>query len=594
MKWGRQSSQLALRLEGWRARTVLVLIALAFAGLAGRAVYLQAWNTDFLQAKGEARFQRVVDLPASRGTVADRNGAPVAVSTPVESIWASPEDVPEDRETIARLAKALDMPAKELRQKLSDKDKNFVFLKRQIAPERAQRVMAMKVPGVFQQREYKRYYPQAEVMAHVVGFTGVDDHGQEGIELAHEKLLAGRAGSRRVIKDRKGRIVEDVEFISPPKDGQAITLSLDQRLQSVAYTALKSGVAEHGAKGGAAVILDAKSGEVLALVNQPDYNPNNRARVGGAKTRNRSVTDLFEPGSTIKPFSLAAALEAGIVTPRTSVQTGQGSWTITGGTITDTRGHGTLTVAEVLQHSSNIGTAKIALQLPPERLWNLYRDLGYGQVPATGFPGEAAGKLRPHASWRPIEHATMSYGYGLSVSLLQLARAYTVWTNDGVLLPVSFIKRDSDLIGKRVVSEKTAREINRMLEMATGTGGTAPKAQIAGYRIAGKTGTARKHRPGGGYEDKKHVVSFVGYAPASNPRYIVAVMVDEPTSEKYYGGDVAAPIFAQIMARALALGAVPLDNAAGGLLEAKSPQPEVPPTQPKPHAGTVLQPRTRG
>jgi cell division protein FtsI (penicillin-binding protein 3) len=561
---------LALRLDAWRARFVLGLILLAFVGLAARAVYLQGWQNDFLQARGDERYSRVIEMPASRGNLSDRNGSPLAVSTPTESIWVVPDAVPVDRATQTQLANALGISTKELTTRLADRRRNFVYLKRQIPPDQAEKVMALKIPGVFQQREYKRFYPQGEVMAHVVGFTGVDDRGQEGIELAHDQRLAGRAGSRRVIKDRRGRIVEDVGNVRLPRDGESVVLSVDQRVQAIAHDALRQAIDAHRAKGGAAVVLDARTGEVLALSNQPDYNPNNRARVAGAQTRNRTVTDLFEPGSTIKPFSLAAALEAGIVTRDSRVDTGAGLWQVGNAAISDTSPHGLLSVAEVLQKSSNIGTAKVALRLPPERLWNLYRDVGLGATPQTGFPGEAAGKLRPHDRWRPIEHATMSYGYGLSVSLLQLARAYTVWTNGGVLLPVSLTRREVDgntraAAGRRVVSPETAATIAHMLEMAAAAGGTAPKAQIPGYRIAGKTGTARKHIAGDGYADDKHVVSFVGYAPARDPHFIVAVMIDEPSLGKPSGGEMAAPVFARIMARTLALMAVPPDAASGNL-----------------------------
>jgi cell division protein FtsI (penicillin-binding protein 3) len=565
---------LALRLEGWRARFVLGAILLAFLALLGRALYLQGMNQDFLQAKGEARYGRIVEIPASRGAIADRNGSPLAISTPAESVWAAPQDVPDDNETRSKLAKALGMKSRDLNQKLADEDRTFVYLRRQMAPEEARKVLDLKVAGVFAHREFKRFYPQGEVMAHIVGFTGVDDRGQEGIELAHDKSLAGRSGSRRVIKDRKGRIVEDVENIRAPKEGGTLAITVDQRLQAITHAALRQAIDEHRAKGGAAVVLDAKTGEVLALSNQPDYNPNNRAKVTGAQTRNRSLTDLYEPGSTIKPFSIAAALEAGTVRAETAIATGGGTLQLGGHTINDTSAHGTLTVAEVLQKSSNVGTARIALQLPPERLWNLYRDLGFGQIPQTGFPGEAAGRLRPHSAWRPVEHATMSYGYGLSVSLLQMARAYTVWTNDGQLLPVSFVRRDwssnTDVIGRQVVSPATAKTVAAMLEMAAGPGGTAPKAQIAGYRIAGKTGTARKHIAGGGYAEDRYVGSFVGYAPATAPRFIVAVMIDEPSAGKTYGGDVAAPVFAVITAKALALMGVTPDRTPAPVTTAKA------------------------
>ncbi|MGZ5103712.1 MAG: peptidoglycan D,D-transpeptidase FtsI family protein [Usitatibacter sp.] len=561
MKFEKRTPELRLKLEGWRSRFVLMLVIAGFAVLAGRAFYLQALDTDFLQAKGEARYGRVVELPASRGPVKDRNGQLLAISTAVESIWASPDDLDDaDEAQLRALARALNMDVREIRQKIAKKDRQFVFLKRQISPDQATRVMALRTPGVFQQREFRRYYPAGEVMAHVVGFTGVEDNGQEGIELAAQQRLAGVPGSRKVIKDRKGRIVEDVESLRAPRDGQEVTLSLDQRLQFLAHRELKAAVEANRAKGGSMVILDAKSGEVLALVNQPDYNPNNRANVTGRQTRNRSVTDVFEPGSTMKPFTIAAALDSGIVTPSTTIQTGTVPMTLGGWTISDSHPNGLLTVAQIIQKSSNIGAAKIQLQMPAERMGTLYRELGFGAAPQTGFPGEAKGILRPWAQWRPIEQATMSYGHGISVSLLQVARAYTVFTNEGQLLPLSLMRQESQPIGKQIYSKNTVNEVNRMMEMAVMPGGTAPRAQVPGYRVAGKTGTAHKAESGG-YAEHKYVSSFVGFGPVSNPRFIVAVMLDEPAGVKYYGGDVGAPVFSSVMGSALRMMSVAPDAA---------------------------------
>ncbi|MGZ5101651.1 MAG: peptidoglycan D,D-transpeptidase FtsI family protein [Usitatibacter sp.] len=561
MKFEKRTPELRLKLEGWRSRFVLMLVIAGFAVLAGRAFYLQALDTDFLQAKGEARYGRVVELPASRGPVKDRNGQLLAISTAVESIWASPDDLDEaDEAQLRALARALNMDVREIRQKIAKKDRQFVFLKRQISPDQATKVMALRTPGVFQQREFRRYYPAGEVMAHVVGFTGVEDNGQEGIELAAQQRLAGVPGSRKVIKDRKGRIVEDVESLRAPRDGQEVTLSLDQRLQFLAHRELKAAVEANRAKGGSMVILDAKSGEVLALVNQPDYNPNNRANVTGRQTRNRSVTDVFEPGSTMKPFTIAAALDSGIVTPSTTIQTGTVPMTLGGWTISDSHPNGLLTVAQIIQKSSNIGAAKIQLQMPAERMGTLYRELGFGAAPQTGFPGEAKGILRPWAQWRPIEQATMSYGHGISVSLLQVARAYTVFTNEGQLLPLSLMRQESQPIGKQIYSKNTVNEVNRMMEMAVMPGGTAPRAQVPGYRVAGKTGTAHKAESGG-YAEHKYVSSFVGFGPVSNPRFIVAVMLDEPAGVKYYGGDVGAPVFSSVMGSALRMMSVAPDAA---------------------------------
>jgi len=558
MKFEKRTPQLRLKLEGWRSRAVLLLAMAGFAALGARAFYLQGMNTGFLQAKGEARYGRVLEMPASRGRVSDRNGEPLAISTPVESIWTSPEDLEIDDKQVVVLSRALGVDPVEIRQKIARKDRQFVFLKRQISPEQAAKVMALRIPGVFQQREFRRYYPTGEVMAHVVGFTGIEDNGQEGIELAAESRLAGDQGSRRVIKDRKGRIVEDVGSLRAPKDGEAITLSIDQRLQFLAHKELKAAVEANRAKGGSIVILDARSGEILALANQPDYNPNNRANVTGRQTRNRSVTDLFEPGSTMKPFTVAAALDAGIVTPQTLIQTAPGSMTIGGWTISDAHPNGLLTVTQVIQKSSNVGSAKIMLNIPPERMGTLYRELGFGAAPQTGFPGEAKGQIKPWAKWKPIEQATMAYGHGLSVSLLQLAHAYTVFTNDGQLIPLALTKRDSAPIGKPILKRETTREVTHMMELAVLPGGTAPRAQVAGYRVAGKTGTA--HKPeAGGYAEHKYVSSFVGFGPVADPRFIVAVMIDEPAGAKYYGGDVGAPVFSSVMGAALRLMAVPPD-----------------------------------
>jgi cell division protein FtsI (penicillin-binding protein 3) len=571
MNFEKRAPHLRLKLEGWRSRFVLFVVAVSFAALAGRAFFLQAMHTSFLQAKGEARYGRVLEMPASRGPVKDRNGQLLAISTPVESIWVSPEDFEIDEAQVRSLAKVLGMPAEEIRQKTARKDRQFAYLKRQIPPDQADKVMALGIPGVFQQREFRRYYPAGEVMAHVVGFTGIEDNGQEGIELAAQERLAGVPGSRKVIKDRRGRIVEDVEGVRAPRDGAEVTLAIDQRLQFLAHRELKAAVEAHRAKAGSLVIVDAKSGEILALVNQPDYNPNNRASVTGRQTRNRSVTDLFEPGSTMKPFTIAAALDMGIVTPATQIQTGTAPMAIGGWTISDSHPNGLLTVAQVIQKSSNIGSAKIMLQMPAERMGMLYRELGFGVSPQTGFPGEARGQLRPWAQWRPIEQATMAYGHGMSVSLLQMARAYTIFTTDGQLLPLSLMKREAHPIGKRLITQATAQQVTRMMEMAVLPGGTAPRAQVPGYRVAGKTGTAHKAEAGG-YAEHKYVSSFVGFAPVTNPRFIVAVMLDEPQGARYFGGDVGGPVFSSVMGNALRMMGVPPD-APTDVMNAARPKP---------------------
>ncbi|MBI3045173.1 MAG: penicillin-binding protein 2 [Betaproteobacteria bacterium] len=542
---------------------MLALLLAWFAALAGRALYLQGLHNDFLQQKGESRYSRVIELHPTRGRIVDRNNEPLAISTPVESVAASPADVDATPEQVKRLARLLETDAAELRRKLADSKREFLYLKRQLPPEQAARVVALGIPGVFLQREYRRYYPAGEVTAHLIGFTDVDGHGQEALELAFERQLAGAAGSRRVIRDRLGQIVEDVESIRTPQDGATLRLSIDAKIQYLAYRELKAAVAAHRARAGGIVVLDALSGEVLAMANAPSFNPNNRGRLDPRRTRNRAVTDLFEPGSTLKPFTVAAALEAGTVSPESVIQTAPGQLTIGDRTIHDVYPLGALTVAQVIQKSSNIGAAKMALGLKPETLWTLFHQVGFGVPPRSGFPGEVSGKLRTAASWRPIEQATMAYGHGISMSLLQLARAYLIFAGDGELRSVTLVRREAPAEALRVISPATAQAVRHMLELAVQPGGTAPRAQIAGYRIAGKTGTARKLE-GRGYATDKYVSSFVGLAPASSPRLIVAVMIDEPSAGRYYGGAVAAPAFSQVMAGALRLLAVapdaPVDN----------------------------------
>jgi cell division protein FtsI (penicillin-binding protein 3) len=544
------SPVLELTLPVWRARFLLYVFVAGFVLLVGRSVYLQGLNNDFLQAKGESRYGRVLEVQANRGRILDRNGDALAISTPVKSIWAIPGEAHPRGRQLARLAALLEMPSAEIEKRLADAGHDFVFLKRQIAPEVAERVAGLRIPGLFQNREYRRYYPSGEVMAHVLGFTGADDIGQEGVELAFQDRLAGKPGSRRVIKDRLGQTVEDVESIKAAQDGRDLSLALDARIQNLAFSQLKAAVVQNRAKAGGVVVLDVDTGEVLALANFPTYNPNNRSKLAGAQLRNRVVTDTFEPGSTLKPFTIALALEAGRVRPESVIQTAPGTLSIGGATIRDAHIERSLTVAQVIQKSSNVGAAKIALGLPAEAMWEMFRDVGFGAAPGLGFPGEATGKLRPYRSWRPIEQATMSYGHGISVSLIQLARAYSVFARDGELVPLSLVRVEALPVGQRIMAPKTAAAIRAMLEMAVNRNGTAPRAQIMGYRVAGKTGTAHKQE-NGSYAADKYVSSFVGFAPASRPRVVVAVMIDEPSAGRYYGGTVAAPVFAQVMAGAL-------------------------------------------
>ena len=552
------ASPALVRLPIWRARVVLFVFVGAFAVLLGRSVWLQAVKTGFLQERGEARYSRVLEVPATRGRIVDRRGDALAISTPVKSIWAIPEDVKATSAQLRQLAQLLGAEPRELERRLADTARDFVYLKRQIAPETADRVAQLGIPGLYQQREFRRYYPGGETMAHVVGFTGVDDTGQEGIELAFQASLAGVAGSRRVIKDRLGHVVEDIEAIRAAQDGKDLRLALDGKIQSLAFAALKQAVDAHKARGGALVALDTRTGEVLALANVPTYNPNNRARLSGAQLRNRVITDLFEPGSTLKPFTVALAIELGKVTPQTVIQTAPGRLTIANHTIHDAHPGGAMSVAQVIQKSSNVGAAKIALSLPREEMRELFRRVGFGAPPQLGFPGEAAGKVREAKTWRPIEQATMAYGHGISVSLIQLARAYTALARDGELLPLSLLKTDMPVAGRRVLSAETVRAMRAMLEAATQPGGTALRARVMGWRVAGKTGTAHKLE-NGGYAAHKYVASFVGFAPASDPRLVIAVMIDEPSAGQYYGGAVAAPVFAQVMQGALRLMEVPHD-----------------------------------
>ena len=568
-------AQLPVRLPAWRARTILILLLIGFLVLIGRAVYLQSVNNNFLREKGEARHSRVITLNANRGKITDRNGEPLAISSPVESVAANPREVEISASQLATLAKLIDVNPNDLKKKFSE-GRDFTYLKRQLSPETAEKVLKLDIPGVFLQREYRRFYPNGEETAHLLGITDLDDKGQEGIELAYEKKLAGVDGSRRVLKDRLGNIIEGVESIRTPQEGQDIVLTIDRNIQFLAFKALTEAVNEHRAKAGAVVVLDAKTGEILAMVNQPTYNPNKRAKnMQSGKTRNRVVTDIFEPGSTMKPFTAAFAIESGRFKPDSVINTEGGKLVIGPATIHDVHAAGALTVAQVIQKSSNVGAAKMALTLPPEYMYTKFTKLGFGKTPQSGFPGEVAGRVRPYASWLPIEQATMAYGHGISMSLLQLARAYTVFTSDGELRALSLIKQDQPLGTDRVLSASTAIALRGMLEMAVLPGGTAPRAQVMGYRVAGKTGTAHKLDPRGGYAADRYVASFVGFAPVSDPRLIIAVMVDEPSAGQYYGGSVAAPVFSRIMAGALRMLSISPDAPTQNMLLPPPDAPEV-------------------
>ncbi len=553
---------IVVKLPAWRRRVLLVAVLSGLAALLGRGIYLQGIHKKFLQEKGDARYSRNLVLTSQRGKITDRHGELLAISTPVESVWASQPDVQISATQIKEIAGLLNLKTDDINKKLVNSEREFVYLKRRISPELAAKVMKLGIPGIDLQREYKRYYPAGEVAAHMVGFTGpgdkgAGDKGLEGYELAMNAALSGKDGGRRVIKDRSGHIIEDLQAVTVPQDGHDVTLALDLRIQYLAYRELAKAVEANKAVAGSVIVLDAKTGEVLAMANVPTYNPNNPVNIKG-KTRNRAIIDNYEPGSTLKPVTAAAALQSGQYTPDTKIQTAPGSLSIGPATIHDSHPQGVLTVAEVIQKSSNVGASKIALTLDKEFMWNIYNDLGLGRVEGVGFPGEASGRVRPFKTWRPIEQATMSFGHGISVTLLQIARLYTVFANEGELRPISLLKINEAPVGQQVFSATTANQVKDMLEMVVQPGGTAVKAQVLGYRVGGKTGTA--HKLGDhGYVEDKYVASFVGMAPASNPRFIIAVMIDEPSNGAYYGGTVAAPVFSSIMADTLRLFAVPQD-----------------------------------
>ncbi len=555
------SPLLASKTPVWRSKFIVAGIALAFTGLVGRAAYIQIFGNQFFQRQGEVRFTRTLELPAKRGRILDRNGLILASSVPAPSIWAIPEDVEASKPQLAELAKLLGMPLADLNKKLADDDKTFVWIKRQVDDAVAKKIHALGIKGIYQRKEYKRQYPEGETIAHVLGFTNVDDIGQEGMELAFNKELAGRAGSRRVIKDRLGRVVEDIDEQVPPVDGKDLQLSIDSKMQFVAYQKVRDAVIAHKALSGSVVMIDAITGEVLAMANYPSYIPDKRQNMTGAQLRNRALTDTFEPGSVMKAFTIGLALESGRVTPQSVIQTAPGSVNITGSTIRDARPHGALTVQQVIQVSSNVGTTKIAMQMQAREMWETFSQVGLGQKPQITFPGVVSGRLRPYKTWRPIEQATMSYGYGLSASLFQMARAYTVFGNDGQILAATLLKSDEPAVGVQVFSSNTAAEIRKMLQMAAGPGGTGQKAQTLGYSVGGKTGTGYK-QVGKGYgteKDRKYRSWFVGMAPIDKPRVIVAVMIDEPSAGKHYGGDVAAPVFSELVQEALRMKGVQPD-----------------------------------
>lgn len=538
----------------WRLVVVYAALSVGLLVLLWRGIDLHVFHRDFLQEQGDARYLRVVTVPAHRGMITDRNGEPLAISTPVDSVWINPQEFDATPAQQRQLAKLLEFEPGRIQSLLAERgDKSFVYLKRRINPERAAAVMALNVPGVALQREYRRYYPTGEVCAHVVGFTNVDDVGQEGLELAYDDWLRGDPGSKRVIKDRLGRIVENVESIQEPRPGKDLALSIDRRIQYLAYRELKRAVLEHRARSGSAVVLDARTGEVLAMVNQPSYNPNNREDLKSSHYRNRAVTDVFEPGSTIKPFTMVAALESGKYRPQSVIDTAPGYYRLAGNMIRDVRNYGRINLTTVIQKSSNVGASRIALSLPARDMWNVFTQVGFGMVTGSGFPGEAGGSLSPYERWRPIEQATLAFGYGLSVTTLQLAHGYAALADNGCLPTVSFVRLDhAPTSCQPVIPPAIVRQVRQMMEAVVSDGGTGVRAQIPGYRVAGKTGTVRKAGVGG-YEAERYEGIFAGMAPASDPRLVMVVAINEPSDGEYYGGEVAAPVFEKVMAGALRL-----------------------------------------
>lgn len=535
-----------------RISFVLMAIAVLFAGLIARGLYLQTVTYNFLKEQGDNRIVRTQTLPATRGTVSDRNGAVLALSAPTESLFAVPKEMKEmpSAAQLERLSELVDVPVDVLRNKLEQKGKSFIWIKRQLDPKVAEEVKALGLENFVFEKELKRHYPMGNLFAHVIGFTNIDGKGQEGLELSREDSLRGEDGAKVVLRDNKGNIVDSLDSPrnSVPKNGQDMILSLDQRIQTLAYDELNKAVAYHKAKAGAVVVLDAQTGEILALVNSPAYDPNQPGQANSEQRRNRAVTDMIEPGSAMKPFTIAKALDSGKVDATDTFNTLP--YKIGPATVQDTHVYPTLDVRGIMQKSSNVGTSKLSAMFTPKEMYDFYHDLGVGVRMHSGFPGETAGLLRSWRRWQKIEQATMSFGYGLQLSLLQLARAYTMLTHDGELLPVSFEKQAVAPKGKRVIKASTAKKVRELMVSVTEPGGTGTAGAVDGFDVGAKTGTARK-LVNGRYVDYKHVATFIGFAPAKNPRVIVAVTIDEPTANGYYGGVVTGPVFKQVMGGSL-------------------------------------------
>lgn len=543
-----------------RRKLLLFTMLLAMLVLVGRAVYLQILNKDFLQDKGDLQHVGVVSVSAYRGQIQDRNGEPLAISTPVQSIWVNPRQLKEsEQEKIGQMAKILAIPENELRTLLKkEADKRFIYLKRQINPALAEKVKALEITGVYFEREFKRYYPAGAVSGHLLGFTNIDDVGQEGIEHGYEQILRGKIGKKRVIKDGKGQIIKDVENIEEAEPGRDLVLTIDERIQYLAYRELQNAVMQYKAHSASLVVLDAKNGDVLATVSQPAFNPNNRKELNSSRYRNRAMVDSFEPGSTVKPFVVAAALDGGYVDPNVLIET-HGVYHLGRNVVKDVHNYGTLDLTHVLQKSSNIAVTQIAMTMPPEYFWGIYSKLGFGTSAGVGFPGEASGSLLDYQGWHEFDQAILSFGYGVSTSILQLARAYTALADDGIVHSVTLLKRDEDPDAQRIFRPETARRVRAMLETVISKEGTAYQAKVEGYRVAGKTGTVKK-ATAGGYASDKYLSVFVGMAPASDPRFIIAIVVDEPTTGQYYGGLVAAPAFSKVMGGVLRIYGVEPDG----------------------------------
>ncbi|MDH3614998.1 MAG: penicillin-binding transpeptidase domain-containing protein [Gammaproteobacteria bacterium] len=559
MRRGAETKQKTERRFVARVTMVLAFFGLVAASLVARAVHLQVLDKDFLNKQADTRHLRTERISAHRGTITDRYGEPLAISTPVDSIWVNPQEFASAVDNVPQLARTLDIDSQILMRRITrSMDKEFLYLKRHLNPEQAEQVLALKLPGINVQREYRRYYPASEVTGHLVGFTNIDDEGQEGLELAFNHWLAGESGAKRVLKDRLGRSIENVESIRPARHGKDLKTSIDLRLQYLAYRSLKAAIKTHEARSGSIVVLDVKTGEVLAIVNQPTYNPNDRSQFAAERYRNRAITDIFEPGSSIKPLVVAAALESGQYRPSSTVDTAPGYVTVGAKKIEDRHNLGRVSLTTILARSSNVGVTKLAMTLEPDQLWDTMTQFGFGALTTSGFPGESAGMLTHFSHWQPISQATLAYGYGVSVTPLQLAQAYAVIGDGGSMRPISLVGLDQSNEGEKVISEDTAFAVRRMLEEVVRPGGTGTKASVDGYRIAGKTGTARKFATGG-YSEDKYISIFAGLAPASDPRLATVVVIDEPQGELYYGSDVAAPVFADVMTESLRLLAVAPD-----------------------------------